>query len=414
LTARTTSPTTAARHALLSYRLGHSRATRGDLRQAIPALERATQLAPDSDGAIAARRVLVDLAGDDASRRDHVLEHLQAIAAATGEVADLVAWAEELRRNDIADVGRAALDLAIACGEDPEVHQRAFMSVHEPYAMRDDEAYRASVEAVDREAIAVAWPDDLAALVPVAITLAEAVTLLWPDLDAALARIGAQGARRVPSSLHVPAVAMFPRLTTVLGLGPAILYQAGGEAGGAQVVPDVAVACASTPAIVIGPRLATGGTLAPAVRAHLARAVELARPEHIAFVGLPGEDSVRLLAAVVRLFGPPALRDAVTARVVDLEGQRAHAAVVRAAMPVRLRSRLEQQLASVPASALDPAAYAAVCQRAADRMALLVGGDPRAIVAAARARGDGVDHLVRALASPAFLAVRSKLGVGVR
>jgi tetratricopeptide (TPR) repeat protein len=417
LTARTTNSTDAPRHALLSYRLGHARAQRGDTRQALPALERAIQVAPESEGATEARRVLVELARDDASLRPHVAGHLQAIAAATGELVDLVAWAEELRRNDVADAGRAALDLAIACGQDPEVHQRAFLSVHEPYAMRDDEAYRAAVDASDRELVDPAGDldGDVAALAPIAATLAEAAALLWPDLDAALARIGAEGARRVPSSLHVPAVAMFPRITTALGLGPAILYYRDANAAGQRDnVPDVVVVCAATPAIVLGPRLASGGASPAATRAHLARAVELARPEHVVFAGLPEEDAQRLVAAVARLFGPPALRDAVTARVVDLDIQRAHDEVVRAAMPVRLRSRLEQQLAAMPAAALDPAAYAAACQRTADRAALALGGDPRAIVAAARARGDGVAHLIRALAHSGFLALRGKLGVGVR
>ncbi len=360
-------PADAERHATLSYRLGHARANRGDTRQALPALERAIQLAPDSDGATAARRILVELARDDAARKPTIAGHLQAIAAHTGDLDDLVAWAEELRRADVADHGRAALDLAIACGRDPELHQQAFLSQHEPYAMRDDEIYPAAIEAAERDAIIETLPEDLAPLQPIAMTLAEAATLLWPDLDAALARIGAAGARRVPSSQHVPAVAMFPRLTTVLGLGPAMVYQSVGPADG---TPDVAVVCAATPVVVIGPRLATGGTLAPAVRAQLARAVELCRPEHIMFAGLPAEDVDRLIAAVVRLYGPPPLRDAVTARVVDQDVQRAHDEVVRAALPVRLRTRLEQQLQGVPSRALDAAAYLAASQRTADCMAL--------------------------------------------
>jgi tetratricopeptide (TPR) repeat protein len=52
----------AGHRALLSYRLGHARAQRGDVRQAIPALERAVQLAPESEGATFARRSLVELA----------------------------------------------------------------------------------------------------------------------------------------------------------------------------------------------------------------------------------------------------------------------------------------------------------------------------------------------------------------
>jgi hypothetical protein len=245
-----------------------------------------------------------------------------------------------------------------------------------------------------------------AGLAPIAATLAEAATLLWPDLDHALARAGATGARRVPASLNVPAVAMFPRLTTALGVGPLMLYQR--DSG-----PDVSVACAATPIVVIGPRLA-GGAGGDVVRAQLARAIDLARPEHLVFGGLSLEDASRLVAAVARLFGPPALRDAVTARIADPDVQRAHDEMVRAALSVKLRTRLEHQLATLSPAAADAARYTSVCQRDADRAALLVGGDPGTIVAGAVQRGDGARHLIRAIAHPGWLAFRGKLGLGVR
>ena len=238
LTAKGTE-TTAPRRALLSFRLGHARAARGDTRQAIPALERAIQLAPDSDGAVAARSLLVDLSRDDASRKADIPAHLAAITRATGELVDLVAWAEEMRRLDRADAGRVTLELAMACGHEPDVHQRAFLSVHRPYAMRDDEGYPATLADV-LEAPARPTPtpksdpahklpptghdlvtDSADPIASIAATLAEAAALLWPDLDGALTRAGAAGARRVPATLNVPAVAMFPRLTTVLGVGAA-------------------------------------------------------------------------------------------------------------------------------------------------------------------------------------------------
>src|SRR5262249_58296628 len=92
----------ASQRAHLSYPLGHARAERGDTRQAIPALERAVELAPDSDGATLARRALVQLAkqSDDPSRRDAVAAHLAAITHATGSLADLAAWSDELRRQN--------------------------------------------------------------------------------------------------------------------------------------------------------------------------------------------------------------------------------------------------------------------------------------------------------------------------
>ena len=104
----------AAQRAMLSFRLGHARAQRGDVRQAVTALDGAIALAPDSEGATAARRVLVELSrapggSDDPSRREAATAHLAAIAHTTGALADLVAWAEELRRQNKGEDARAAM-----------------------------------------------------------------------------------------------------------------------------------------------------------------------------------------------------------------------------------------------------------------------------------------------------------------
>ncbi len=400
------SATDAAHRALLSYRLGHARVTRGDTRQAIPAFERAIAIAPDSEGSTSARRALVELAkqSDDPTRRDAVIAHLAAITASTGALADLVAWSDELRRQNRVDATLATLGLAVACGHTPEVHQSAFLQVNKPYAMRDDEPYKAVLE--DRSLTNV--PED-AALASIAATLAEAAALMWPDLDDAFTRAGCAGARRVPASSHATAVSMFPRLTTVLGIGAVMLYQS-------DTAPDVTVIASGTPVIVVGPRIATegSGVPEPEVRALLARAIELTRPEHLAFAGLPARDATRLLTSIARLFGPQLLRDAVSALLADEDVQRAHDEMVKAALPVKLRTRLEQLLVGLPATALDNARYLATCHRNADRAALLLGGDPTTIVAVAKARGDGVDHLIRAIGQPSWLATRTKLGVGIR
>lgn len=245
-------------------------------------------------------------------------------------------------------------------------------------------------------------------LAPIAGALAEAAALLWPDLSEALARVGASGATRIPATLHTPATAMFSRLTTALGTGAVMLYQR--DQG-----PDVTVVSAATPVIVLGPRLtAADSVTSDAIRAQLARAVELTRPEHIVFAGLPLADATRLVASVVRLFGPPALREAAHALVADPDVQRGHDEMVKAALSVKIRSRLEQVLTTVPPRALDVQRYLLACQRTADRAALLLGGDPKTIVAAATARGERATHLIAALAHPAWLPLRTKLGVGVR
>ncbi len=397
------------RRALLSFRLGSARHQRGDNRQAQPAYERAIQLAPASHGATQARRGLVELAraSEDPARRAGIVGHLQAITAATGALPDLVAWAEELRRTDTPDAGRAVIDLAIASGHTSDVHQNAFLSIHKPYTMRDDESYRANLEATERALLSSAEPGE-ATLAPIATALAEAAALLWPDLDEALARGGAAGARRVPATQHTAATAMFSRLTTVLGTGAVMLYQR--DAG-----PDVTVICAATPTIVLGPRFSVdSGVRSEVVRAELARAVELTRPEHVVFAGMPLSDATRLLVSVIRLFGPVPLRDAAQALVDDADVQRGHDELVKAALSVKLRTRLEQVLASMSLLALDVRNYLAACERTADRAALLLGGDAKTIIDLATARGATPHHLISALGQPGWLALRTKLGIGVR
>ncbi len=397
-------PNQTSHRALLSYRLGHARAQRGDTRQAIPALERAVTLAPDSDGATNARRLLVELAkqSDDPSRRDAIAGHLAAIAHATGALSDLVAWADEMRRQNKLDAGRATLELAVASGHSPDVHQSAFLQINKPYAIRDDEPYKA---VVDDPSLIVSDEHPLASI---AATLGEAAALMWPDLEDSLTRAGCAGAKRLPSASKAPAVSMFPRLTTALGAGAVMLYFADTEA-------DVTVVAAATPVLVLGRRMTTEATPPPdaEIRALLARGVELTKPEHLAFAGLPPRDATRLLTSVVRLFGTPALKEAVSA-FVDEDVQRAHDDAVKGALPVKLRTRLEGLLANLPVQALDNAAYIAVCERNADRAALLLGGDAAVIVAGARARNDGVEHLIRAIGHPRWLQTRAKLGVGVR
>jgi tetratricopeptide (TPR) repeat protein len=395
----------AEQRAELSYRLGSARVQRGDTRQAQPAFERAIAIAPESQGAIAAHRALVKLGANTE-------EHLRGIVHATGALADLVVWADELRRGHRStspaagvDAARATLELAVACGHAADVHQSAFLQVNKPHALRDDEAYRAVLEPADRALVAV----EDQTLAQIAATLAEAAALLWPGVDEALERSGVgQGrARRMPATARAAAVGMLPRLTTVLGTGAVMLYQR--DAGA-----DLAVVCAATPVVVLGPRLAAENAPPDEVRAHLARAIELVRPEHLAFAGLPSPDATRLVTSVARLFGPPALRDAVSMLLADEDVQRAHDELVKGSLPVKLRTRLEQLLANAPPDALDNARYLASCHRTADRSALLVGGDAATIVAGARARGDSVEHLIRAIAQPGWLALRGKLGVGMR
>lgn len=94
---------------------------------------------------------------------------------------------------------------------------------------------------------------------------------------------------------------------------------------------------------------------------------------------------------------PGAPRDIVTA-----------AERLRTKIPVALRARLSDRLASATAAELDPHAYRAACERAADRAGMIVCGD---IAVAVEAAGGATiaAHLVKLAASQRYLGVRKRL-----
>ena len=397
-----------AARAPLALKLGLLRKDRGDEKGAIAALERAIALAPASEAATAARRALVAILrpkiAEQPARRDQVIEHLRAVAEATGEVADVAAWADELRRAERIDAAHGALDLAIALGHKLDVHQTAFRSIHKPAPMADDAAYKAALTADDRETL-IDDPDD-EPLRPILAAVAEVAGLLWPDAGEALARAGASGARRVAASLHAPAMAALPRITTALGAGPVLVYAQ--DEG-----PDVTVVAGPTPILVLGPRM-VGDVPRGELRCLLGRAAELTRPGRMVAAGLRDEDLEHLVAALARVFGPAPLGEAANAWVRDPDVQRAHDEMIRGALPVKLRARLEQMLAPMAGADLTPRRYRAACERAADRAGLLVSGDPAAAIAAARSRGSDGLHVVATATSPGYLAVRARLGLAIK
>jgi hypothetical protein len=132
------------------------------------------------------------------------------------------------------------------------------------------------------------------------------------------------------------------------------------------------------------------------------------------FAGLPFGDATRLLASVARLFGSAALRAAAENFIEDDEVQQHHDEAVKSALSVKLRTRLEQALANMPPAALDVTSYRDACHRTADRAALLLDGDPATIAKLCLARGESTTHLISAIAQPGWLALRGKLGLGVR
>ena len=179
---------------------------------------------------------------------------------------------------------------------------------------------------------------------------------------------------------------MFPRLTTALGTGAVMLYHVDARRRTSRSSPPARRSSCSARAL-----LAEATPPPPdEIRALLARAVELTRPEHLAFAGLPARDATRLLD-----LGRPPVRPRPrcarpSRRCSPTRTSSARTtSIVKAALPVKLRTRLEQLLADDarrPRSTTRSTSPSA--QRNADRAALLARRRPAAIAALAKARGE--------------------------
>ena len=325
---------------------------------------------------------------------------------------DVAAWADELRRTGTPDAARLALDLALALGHPLDVHQIAFQQNHPLVAMAPDAAYRGTLDDDHRALVDADDGAAATALSDVLAILAEVAGLLWPDTTDGLARAGLAGATRIPATSTAAAVATFPRVAAAVGASASLFQLAAMPSAGDPL--DVRVVCGATPVVVLGPRALATDADPGVVRAALARAVALTLPSRVIAAGLAAADGARLIAAVARLFGPPPLRAAIARTVADEEVQRAYDEVVRSALPVRIRTRLEQALATATAPELDLAPHRARGDRAADRVAVLLAPDITTAVALVRQRGGELGHLVRLLCDPRTVAARARLGLGVR
>src|SRR3569623_3350126 len=101
------------RRAELWRRRGDAERARGDEACSLRAYQRAVSTAPDSDGAMTARRGLVELAST--SGRDAHTSRI-ALVEAHQDVADILAWARGLAAQGNVDDARAAFELAAALG----------------------------------------------------------------------------------------------------------------------------------------------------------------------------------------------------------------------------------------------------------------------------------------------------------
>jgi Tfp pilus assembly protein PilF len=397
----------APRLSLLWSRLGDARLGRGDHKGAVNALEKAVEIAPDADGAMAARRRLIGLWGADPDRRDQLLEYRRTLAGDSLETSDIVEYARALCEAGIGDGGRAMLEVAALADHVLSDPDRAFLAAHQPRRMAEDEAYRAVLTAEDRAELIA--DDEDAPMAEILATLWDAAPLLWSESADALERCGVVGASRVGAGAATAAAAVFTRAARALETPATILYETT-----APAAPDVQIVCVAPPVVVLGPRVQGVEDEPPGdleLRFLMGRAAELARPERVIAAGLPADDFAALVAALARVFGDPR-----TAPEVSDPDQTERDEVLKKTLPVKIRTRLGELLAGAGARDLDPVRYRAACERAADRAGLLMCGDIATATGQVQARGGSerrARHLIEMALSAGYLPVRARLGVGV-
>ncbi|MDB4961220.1 MAG: Tetratricopeptide 2 repeat protein [Myxococcales bacterium] len=386
------------RRAELWRRLGDAERDLGQEPAALVAYQKAVNAAPDSPGALAARRGLVALASST-GRNHH--SSLIALVEADQAPTEVVAWARSLMRSGDTEDARAAFELARAVGAPLGSEDEDFLTAYRPRIMASDEAYSAALDDADRRELI----DDPAEgpLAGVLELLGEVLPLVCPNANTALVEANLMDAKRLPSTSDAATAALYPQIAKALG-GPATLLFVTPRAG----APDATLLLASPPVVVLGPRLASiragsrsdidlaGDT---ALRFQLGRLVELSRPRRV-FAGGQSIAAFTLLVAALRhAFGPAT---ETPARDVIAEAER-----LRGKLPVAVRQRMTEKLRHGDA-ALDPQAYSEACHRAADRAGLLACGDVTTAIELAGG-SQRAAHLVRLAGSQRYLAARRKL-----
>src|SRR5262249_42195816 len=158
-------------------------------------------IAPDSEGALAARRGLIELAAT-AGRSAHtsrlvLVEHQQ-------KPADIIASARELAHDKYFDDARAMYELAGALGVELSAEDEAFLDAHPAKGLASDEAYAAALDDSERRVLI----DDRAegVLGEILEIVGEAASLVCPDPKTALDNAALSDARRIPTTSDAAAV----------------------------------------------------------------------------------------------------------------------------------------------------------------------------------------------------------------
>jgi tetratricopeptide (TPR) repeat protein len=388
-----------ARRADLWRTLGDAERGRRNERAALDAYQRAVVTAAESDGALAARRGLIELA--TSFGRSANTSRL-ALVEAEQDPDDIIASARELAASKTIEEARAMYELARALGVELLAEDEQFLDIHAARPMASDEAYGTALSEHERRAL-VDEPSE-GPLGELLLLLGEAANLVCPDAKTALESEALFDAKRIGAASEAAVIAMFPQIGKALSGPPTLLY-----ADPSRSSADLRLLLASPPVLVIGPRLAAMRARSRSdvemdvdaeLRFRLGRIVELSRPHRLFVAGTEPDAFARLVAGLWHAFGKP---DVEPTQEVLREAERLHHA-----LPVQLRRRLGERLATLPASVLDLDAWRQACERAADRAGLLACAHTG--IALHLAGGpDRAPHLVKLAASQKYLAARRKL-----
>ncbi|HEY5922577.1 MAG TPA: tetratricopeptide repeat protein [Kofleriaceae bacterium] len=388
------------RRADLWRRLGDAERARRNERAALEAYQRAVLIAPDSEGALGARRGLIELAA--AHGRSASTSRL-ALIEAEQNPDDIIASARELAAGggSIEDA-RAMYELSRALGIELLAEDEQFLAENPAKPMASDEAYAAVLDEHERRALV---DDELEGpLADLMLLLGEASKLVCPDAKTALNQEALFDAKRIGASSDAAVVQMYPQIAKALA-GPATLLYADPT----RSATDVRMLLASPPVVVIGPRLAAVRARSrhddeadtdAELRFRVGRIVELSRPHRLFVAGNEPDGFARLVAGLWHAFGKP---DVQPTKEIAREAER-----LNYALPVALRRRLTERLATLHAGSLDLETYRTACERAADRAGMLACGHTG--IALHLAGGpDVAPHLVKLASSQKYLAARRKL-----
>ncbi|MBL9018440.1 MAG: hypothetical protein JNL83_29910 [Myxococcales bacterium] len=383
------------RRADLWRRLGDAERDLGNEHAALEAYRKAVVAAPESDGALAARRGLVELASTTGRPQESALF---ALVEAQQDPFDVLAWARNLARGGETDDARAAYELALGLDARLTADDEKFFAAHEPRAMASDEGYATLLDQATRSSLID--DEDESPIGDLMDVIADAYAMVAPSANAALVDANLMDARRVAASNAAAAVAMYPQIIKLLG-GPATLLYTIDERKG-----DVRVLLSHPPIVVLPAGVASARAESraeinldrdAALRFVLGRVAEWSRPRRV-FAMTDAEAFQRMIAGLQHAFGPG------TDKTADRETT-GTAERLRSKLSVAQRKAMTERLAA--AGRLDAAAYIAACRRAGDRAGLVACCN--ATWAMRLATEDGRAAVAKLAASPKYLALRRAL-----